>query len=78
MMTELSLKEAFQYQLEHTQATPREASPYGIIESKGGIEYLRRCKNKGYRLRDVSKEVGCAISTIGLYCRKNNTKWSEL
>ena len=77
-MAELSLKEAFEYQMQHTHAIPRAQAPIGIIDNKGGIEYLRKCKNKGYRLRDVSIEVGCAISTIGLYLRKKGLKWSEL
>lgn len=77
-MAELSLKEAFEYQLAHTQATPRAPVKGGLISERGGIEYLRKCKRKGYRLRDVSLELGCAISTIGLYCRKKGTNWSEL
>jgi hypothetical protein len=47
-MAELSLKEAFEYQLAHTQATPRPPVKGGLISERGGIEYLRKCKRKGY------------------------------
>ena len=77
-MGEMTLLEAFEYQLAHTQATPRPPVKGGLISERGGIEYLRKCKNKGYRLRDVSLELGCAISTVGLYLRKKGLKWSEL
>lgn len=77
-MDEMTLLEAFEYQLAHTTVKPRAPVPVGILEERGGIEYLRKCKNKGYRLRDVSLEVGCATSSIGAYLRKRGLKWSEL
>lgn len=77
-MVEMTLLEAFEYQMQHTRATPRPQVQMSILEDKGGIEYLRRCRSKGYRLRDVSMELGCAISSIGTYLRKRGLKWSEL
>ena len=77
-MGEMTLLEAFEYQMKHTCTKPRAPIAVGTIEGKGGVEYLRKCKNKGYRLRDVSLELGCALSTIGEYLRKRGLKWSEL
>lgn len=77
-MEEMTLLEAFEYQLEHSKPIPREKVTMGTLDEKGGVEYLRKCKDRGYRLRDVSLEVGCAISTIATYLRKRGLKWREL
>ena len=77
-MAELSLKEAFEYQLANTKPPIREKMPPGYIDEKGGIGYLKMLKSKGYRMRDAASELGCAISTVQMYCRRQGKNWSEL
>lgn len=77
-MVEMTLLEAFEYQMRNTRAKSREAMPAGHIHEKGGLEYLRKLKGRGYRLRDAANELGCSISTVGMYCREQGTKWSDL
>lgn len=77
-MAELSLKEAFEYQLANTKP-PRHQSMYpGHIDDKGGLEYLRKLKNMGYLMKDAAKLLGCERNTVGAYCKRKGTKLSEL
>lgn len=77
-MRELTLKEAFELQLSNTKAPKRKPMAPGHIDNKGGIEYLRKLKYKWYRMRDAARELGCAISSVQMYCRRHGFKWSEL
>lgn len=77
-MMELSLQEAFEYQMKNTRVKSRQGIPMNCIEEKGGLEYLSKMKGKGYRLRDVARELGCAMTTVQYYCKKKGTQWSML
>lgn len=78
MMVEMTLLEAFEYQLANTKPPKHQPMYPGHIDDKGGLEYLRKLKNKGYLMKDAAKLLGCERNTVGLYCKKKGTKWSEL
>ena len=46
-MVELSLKEAFEYQMRHTSVKHKKPVTGKHIEEKGGLEYLRKLKQRG-------------------------------
>ena len=64
--------------MKNTRVKSRPGMPMNCIDEKGGVEYLRKLKSKGYRKRDAVKEIGCSQPTIDRYCRRAGTKWSML
>ena len=77
-MTELSLKDAFEYQMQHTKPPSKPQRSMKDIEDKGGVEYIRKLKRKGYLKRDAVNEIGCSTPTFERYLCRRNTRWRDL
>ena len=75
---ELSLKEAFEYQMMHTSVKPKKPVTKSEIEAKGGVEYLRKLKQRGNLKKDAALILGCRPDTIGNFLKNKGTSWSEL
>ena len=77
-MVELSLKEAFEYQMRHTSVKHKKPVTGKHIEEKGGLEYLRKLKQRGNLKKDAALIIGCRPDTIGEFLKRKGTSWSEL
>lgn len=77
-MVELSLKEAFEYQMRHTSVKHKKPVTKSEIEAKGGLEYLRKLKQRGNLKKDAALILGCSPDTIGDFLKRIGTSWSEL
>lgn len=77
-MVELSLKEAFEYQMRHTSVKHKKPVTKSEIEAKGGLEYLRKLKQKGNLKKEAARIIGCNPDTIGDFLKNKGTSWSEL
>ena len=75
---ELSLKEAFEYQMRHTSVKYKKPVTKSEIEAKGGLEYLRKLKQRGNLKKDAALIIGCNPDTIGEFLKNKGTSWSEL
>lgn len=51
---------------------------WDILDEKGGICYLKECKNKGMSRREVSVELNLSEEVIYSYLSFHETSWSEL
>lgn len=51
---------------------------WNIIDEKGGILYLKSCKNKGMTRKDVSTELNVSEEVIYAYLFSHDTTWSNL
>lgn len=54
------------------------ACKWGIIDEKGGLIYLKKCKNKGMTREDVAKELNLSEEVIYLYLSFHGMVWSNL
>lgn len=77
-MVELSLKEAFEYQMRHTSVKHKKPVTKSEIEAKGGLEYLRKLKQRGNLKKEAALIIGCNPDTIGDFLKRKGTSWSEL
>lgn len=75
---ELSLKEAFEYQMRHTSVKHKKPVTKSEIEAKGGLEYLRKLKQRGNLKKEAARIIGCNPDTIGDFLKNKGTSWSEL
>ena len=75
---ELSLKEAFEYQMRHTSVKHKKPVTGKHIEAKGGLEYLYKLKQNGYLKKEAARIIGCNPDTIGEFLKRKGTSWSEL
>ena len=75
---ELSPKEAFEYQMRHTSVKHKKPVTKSEIEAKGGLEYLRKLKQRGNLKKDAALIIGCRPDTIGEFLKRKGTSWSEL